>query len=83
MDKITVLLKQRVTDNHKGFGIKMFKLCNSTGYTFDMKVYLGKERQHVAHDVTTAHITVKDLTRRVEGCGHKLYMENFFSFQLF
>jgi hypothetical protein len=29
--------------------------------------------------VTAAHVTVRSLTRRVEGVGHKLYMDNFFS----
>jgi hypothetical protein len=44
-----------------------------------MKVYLGKDRQCVTQDVTATHATVKELTRRVEGLGHKLYMDNFFS----
>jgi len=53
----------------------MFKLCDLTGNTYDMKVYLGKDRQHVK----ATHATVTELTRKIEGCGHKLYMNNFFS----
>ena len=52
----------------------MFKLCDSTGYTYDMNVYLGKDRH-----LTATHATVTNLSRGVEGCGHKLYMDNFFS----
>jgi len=62
----------------KRFGIKMFKLCDSTGYTCDMNVYLGKDRQRAAQHLTATHATVTNLTRGVEGCGHKLYMDNFF-----
>jgi len=36
----------------------MFKLCDSTGYTYDMKVYLGKDKQRTAQHVTATHATV-------------------------
>ncbi|PNF19047.1 hypothetical protein B7P43_G11709 [Cryptotermes secundus] len=44
-----------------------------------MKVYLGKDRTRASQDVTATHATVRDLCRRIEGVGHKLYMDNFFS----
>jgi hypothetical protein len=60
------------------FVIKVLFDC--TGYTYDMKVYLDKDRQRVRQDVTATHVAVKELlTRRVEGRGHKLYVDNFFS----
>ena len=74
-----VIFKQYIPKKRKCFGIKIFKLCDSTGYTYDMKVYLGKDRQHTAQHVTATHATVTELTRKIEGCGHKLYMDNFFS----
>jgi len=40
-----VLFKQYIPKKGKHFGIKMFKLCDSTGYTYDMNVYFGKDRQ--------------------------------------
>jgi len=46
---------------------------------YDIKVYLGKDRQRTAQHVTATHVTVTELTRKIEGCGHKLYMDNFFS----
>jgi hypothetical protein len=33
----------------------------------------------MAQDLTATHATVTLLTRKVEGRGHKLYMDNFFS----
>jgi hypothetical protein len=50
-----VLFKQYIPKKHKRFGIKMYKLC---GYTYDMKVYAGKEKQRRAQDVTVTHATV-------------------------
>jgi len=44
-----------------------------------MRVYLGKDLQSATDDMTTTHATVRHLTRRVEGLGHKLFMDNFFS----
>jgi len=74
-----VLFKEYIPKNRKRFGIKMFKLRNSTRYTYDMNVYLGKERQREAQHLTATLATVTNLTRGVEGFGHKLYMDNFFS----
>jgi len=39
-----VLFKQCIPKKRKRFGIKMFKLCVSNGYTYDMTVYLGKDK---------------------------------------
>ena len=44
-----------------------------------MKIYLGKDRQRTAQHVTATRATVTELTRKIEGHGHKLYMDNFFS----
>jgi hypothetical protein len=43
-----------------------------------MKVSLGKDRQHTAQHMTATHVTVTELTRKIKGHGHKLYMVNFF-----
>ena len=47
-----------------------------------MDVYLGKDRQRATQHLTATHATVTNLTRIVEGFGHKLYMDNFFSFPI-
>jgi len=74
-----VIFKEYIPKKRKRFGIKMFKLCDLTGYTYDMKVYWGKDRQRMAQHVTSTHVTVTELTGKIEGCGHKLYMDSFFS----
>ena len=42
-----IVFKQYIPKKRKRFCIKMFKLCDSTGYTYDMNVYLRKDKgQH-------------------------------------
>jgi hypothetical protein len=44
-----------------------------------MKVYLGKDRQRATTDMTATYATVKQLTRKIQGCAQKLPMDNYFS----
>jgi hypothetical protein len=74
-----VIFKQCIPKKHKRFGIKIYKLCDTAGYTYDMKVYLGKDSDNATEDMTATHATVQSLVRRVEEVGHKLFMDNLFS----
>lgn len=74
-----VIFRQYIPKKHKRFGIKIYKLCDETGYTYDMAVYLGRDRQRTAQHLTATHATVSELTKKVQGRGHKLYMDNYFS----
>ena len=74
-----VVLQQYIPKKHKRFGIKIYKLCNSLGYTYDMSVYLGKQWQHATAQITAVHRTVLQVVRRVEGLGHKIFMGNYFT----
>ena len=74
-----VIFRQYVPKKHKRFGIKIYKLCDETGYTYDMTVYLGKDRQRTAQHLTATHATVLELTKKTQGRGHKLYMDNYVS----
>jgi hypothetical protein len=78
IDEVIVKFKGRVVFKQykrKRFGIKMFKLCDCKEYTYDMNVYLGKDRQMAELHLTATHATV---TSGLEGFWHKLYMDNFF-----
>ena len=74
-----VIFRQYIPKKRKHFGIKIYKLCDEAGYTCVMRVYLGKDSQSATDGMTATHATVRQLTRRVEGLGHKLFMDNFFS----
>ena len=43
-----------------------------------MRVYLGKDSHSATDDMTATHTTVRHLTSRVEGFGHKIFVDNFF-----
>lgn len=74
-----VIFRQYIPKKHKRFGVKIYKLNDSLGYTYDMNVYLGKQKELATDNVSAIHGTVLQLIRRVEGVGHKLFMDNHFS----
>ena len=82
-NKFCELYKGRVVHyipkKHKRFGIKIYKLCDSLGYTYDMSMYLGKQRQNATAQITATHGTVLQVIRRVDGLGHKIFMDNYFT----
>jgi len=59
--------------------VSLYKLCVELGYTYDMRVYLGKYSHSPTDDMIVAHAPVRHLTCRVEGLGHKVLMDNFIS----
>jgi hypothetical protein len=56
-----VVFKQYIPKKHKRFGIKIYKLCDSKGYTYNMPVYLGRDRKRATASMTTTHTTVTRL----------------------
>jgi len=51
----------------------------NTGYTYGMRVYLGRDSHSTTDNMTATHTTVRHLTSRVEGLGHNIFKDNFFS----
>jgi hypothetical protein len=77
--KVTVIFKQYIPKIYNQFGIKLYKLCDFKEYTYNMTVYLGKDRKHATPSMTVTHATVTGLAARSGHVGHKVYMGNFFS----
>ena len=73
-----VIFKQHTPNKHNQFWIKLYKLCDFKGYTYNMTVYLDKDGKHVTPSITATHATVTELAARIEHMGRKLYMDNFF-----
>jgi hypothetical protein len=65
----------------KRFVIKIYMLWYSKGYTWNMSVYLGRDKC-VTATVTRVHATMSGLTIRIGNLGHKLYRDSFFSSDL-
>jgi hypothetical protein len=76
--KERVVFRQYIPKKYRRFCIKIYKLCDSLGYTYDMSVCLGKQRQNAIAQITATHGTVLQVIRRVEGMGHKIFMDNYF-----
>jgi len=73
------IFRQYIPKKRKCFSIKIYKLYDESGYTYDMRVYWGRDSHSTTDDMTATHATVRHLTSRVEGLGHKIFMGNFFS----
>jgi hypothetical protein len=73
-----VIFKQYIPKKHKQFGIKLYKLYDFKGYTYNMNMYLGKDGKRVIPSMIATRATVTGLPARTEH-GYKLYMDNFFS----
>jgi len=74
-----VIFRQYIPMKSKIFDVKIYKLCDESRYTYDMSVYLGRDSHSATDDMTATHATVRRLTSRVQGLGHKIFMDNFFS----
>ena len=74
-----VIFRQYIPKKRKRFGIKIYKLCDESGYTYDMSVYLGRDSHPATDDMTATHATVRHLTCRVESLGQRIFTDNFFS----
>jgi hypothetical protein len=53
--KEKVIFRQYIPKKHKRFGINIYKLCDAAGYTYDMKVYLGKDKKRTDKELTATH----------------------------
>jgi hypothetical protein len=60
-----VIFKQYVSKKHKCFGTKIYKVCDMTGYTYSMRIYLGKDSKMQQMIIVTC-TTVRSQTGRVE-----------------
>jgi hypothetical protein len=59
--------------------IKIYKLCDMSGYTYDQRHLLGEGQTYATEDETATHATSEQL----RGHPHKLYLDVFSSPGLF
>lgn len=68
--------KQYIPAKTHKYGIKLFKVCDSVGYTYNVKVYTGKEDRH---GVDLATDVVLQLISGYLDAGRILYTDNFYT----
>ena len=66
--------RQYIKGKRHKFGIKIFKLCVTGGYTHNMKIYCGKEELNDEGPV--ADRVVMELTNSLLNAGRTLYTDN-------
>jgi hypothetical protein len=58
-----VIIRQYILKKYKHFDIKIYRLCDIIGYTYDMKAQLRKDTQYTAQQLTATPATVTEPTR--------------------
>jgi hypothetical protein len=51
---------------HKWFGMKIYKLCDSRGYKYNMSIYFDRDGKHVTDTMTAMYTIVTELTASIE-----------------
>jgi len=59
--KSRVIFRQYIPKKRKHFGIKIYKLCDESGYTYNMRVYFGRDSHSTTDNMTATHTTVRHL----------------------
>ncbi|XP_050301083.1 piggyBac transposable element-derived protein 4-like [Anthonomus grandis grandis] len=68
--------KQFIKNKKHKFGIKVYKLCTENGFTYNMKVYCGRDVQPGA---PAASSVVMELMANLLDSGRILYTDNFYT----
>ncbi|CAH1384290.1 unnamed protein product [Tenebrio molitor] len=68
--------KQYIKNKRHKFGIKLYKLCLESGYTYDGKMYCVKDTQHGGNASSNV---VMSLMSSLLDTGRTLYTDNFYT----
>nr|CAH7732309.1 unnamed protein product [Callosobruchus chinensis] len=72
----TMVPFQYIKNKKHKFGIKLYKLCTNNGYTYNLKVYCGRDAQP---GVPVASSVVMELSKNLLDSGRVLYIDNFYT----
>jgi hypothetical protein len=65
-DKLIDTLAKYYDKKHKWFWMKIYKLCDSRGYKYNMSVYFDRDGKRVTNTVTAMYTIVTELTASIE-----------------
>ena len=77
--------KQYIPSKRARFGIKLFSLCEDSGYLWNSFVYLGKtaagddEQRALENRIGKTGLIVANLANDLLGLGYKLYVDNWYT----
>lgn len=73
-----LLFRQYLPAKTHKYGVKIFKICDSTGYTYKLKIYMGKGTG-TDDNMSLASSVVMELAHDFLDKGHTLYVDNFYT----
>jgi len=62
-----VIFRHYVPKNRQQSGIKIYKLCDNSGYTYNMTVYYNKDADITIGNLMATHSYARNLTHKTEG----------------
>ncbi|XP_050307489.1 piggyBac transposable element-derived protein 4-like [Anthonomus grandis grandis] len=71
-----IYFRQYIPNKRHRYGIKLFKLCVSGGYTWDFKVYTGREK---SSEFAVSEKVVMELMEGLLDSGRTLYTDNWYT----
>lgn len=71
-----LLFKQYIKNKRHKFGIKLYKICCKGGYTFDLKVYVGNDKDP---NISASSKIVLQLMEPLLHQGRILYTDNYYT----
>ena len=73
-----LILRQYIPSKAHKYGIKMFKLCSSEGFTRASKIYSGKSSEGIRETGLAHNVCIK-LAEKLFEKGRTLYVDNFYT----
>lgn len=73
-----LIFRQYIPNKCHRYGVKLFKLCSTDGYTWAMKIYAGKS-QDGQREVGLATNICMELCRPLLNDGRTLFIDNFYT----
>jgi len=74
-----IIFRQYIPNKAAKYGIKLYKLCDSVGYTYDLSVYSGKNLNNVDTNIPYAGKVVMSLLENYLNEGRTLIVDNFYT----
>ncbi|XP_055910454.1 piggyBac transposable element-derived protein 4-like [Eupeodes corollae] len=73
-----LVFRQYIPNKAHPYGIKLFKLCTTEGFTWSTKIYSGKSSTGV-REVGLAKNVCEELSSLLKGEGRTLFVDNFYT----
>ncbi|CAH1975477.1 unnamed protein product [Acanthoscelides obtectus] len=72
-----LLFKQYIPNKTHKYGVKLFKLCSDNGYTWNIRIYAGKEKQE--RDASVGTNIVLKLSQDLLDTGRTIAADNYYT----